>query len=126
MFNQLNKDDIYKVIINWQMEMGEDFLDYFESNLTIPSYMFWCLGKGYLSKERFNEWEKQKSLGNFESDSAMSVVYNHYDNDNGFAVVHSDDWEEEKEKEAYMILAEFISESNTYKTRLNDFLRDYE
>lgn len=122
----MNKQEIYDKIVDWQMEAGEDFLDYFDSDLNIPNYMFWCLGKGYITADRFHNWEIAMKRGDYEAEWATSVVHScHGDEDTkGYAVVWEEDWTEEGQEKAYGYLAEFMSESLTYQRRLQRFLEE--
>ncbi|UXQ88884.1 hypothetical protein Thu_24 [Bacillus phage Thurquoise] len=119
----MDKQEIYDKIVAWQMDAGEDFLDYFDGDLVPGSFMMWCRGKGYITIEQLNLWE--------EDDDASSMWATRYVHDCGnsgepipYAVVSEEDWTEEGQEKAYMILAEFISESVTYKIRLQEFLED--
>lgn len=113
----------FRAINHWQNQAGEDFLDYFDSSVNEVSFMFWCYGKGYISQERFNVWEEAYNNAGRFGHSLSEYLYNCYDEDNGFSVVYSDDWEQEKQDEAYTIIAEFISRSVTYQRRFFEFLR---
>jgi len=117
----MNKQEIYDSIVNWQMEAGEDFLDYFDSDLKAGSYMIWCLGRGHITVEQFNLWEEDSS---YYSDWASHYVHNCHGEDIPYSVVSEEDWTEEGQEKAYMILAEFISESVTYQKRLKEFLEE--
>ncbi len=121
----MDKNEIFKIINDWQMDVGEDFLDYFESNVRETNFMFWCLGRGHISQERFNAWVKEYGNAGTLGHSLSELLYNCYDDDNGFSVVHSDDWNQEDQDKAYMILSEFISEIKVYQRRLLEFLEDY-
>ncbi|AFQ96347.1 hypothetical protein [Bacillus phage vB_BceM_Bc431v3] len=119
----MNKQEIYDKIVAWQMEAGEDFLDYFDSSLTPGSFMMWCRGKGYITIEQMNLWENDTS--------PESMWASHYVHDCGnsgepipYAVVSEEDWTESGQYKAYMILAEFISESVTYQYLLKTFLEE--
>lgn len=119
----MSKEEIFKMINDWQMYAGEDFLDYFDSDVTETSFMFWCLGKGYINQDRFHSWEKAYDKTSF-GHSLTEFLYSYDNDDNGFSIVHSEDWEQNKQDEAYFILSEFISNSRTYQRRLLEFLAD--
>lgn len=119
----MTKLEIYNAIVNWQMEAGESFLDYFDGDFNAVSYMMWCRGRNYITVEQFNLWEEAYINGEDEADEAQSLVY--CDNEIlPYAVVSAEQWTEEGQKFAFMILAEFISESVIYKNRLNKFLEE--
>ncbi|AXQ67699.1 hypothetical protein KIOSHI_22 [Bacillus phage Kioshi] len=119
----MDKQEIYGKIVAWQMEAGEDFLDYFDGDLRAGSYMMWCRGKGYITIEQLNLWEK---ADDFDSGCATAYVHDcgNYGEPIPYAVVSEEDWTEEGQEKAYMILAEFISESVTYQHRLQKFLEE--
>lgn len=123
----MNEREIFESINKFEQDAGEDFLDYFDSNINCVNYMFWALGKGYLSQEKFNLWEEAMNNKKWDADSASTCVYDsdaYKGVENSFAVVSSVEWEEEAQDKAYMYLAEFISESIIYQKRLKTFLED--
>lgn len=117
----MTKDEIYYAITNWQMEAGEDFCDYFESNFNAANFMFWCHAKGYISTDKFNRWEEAMADKNdWNADDMRSVVQS----DEPYALVSEDDWTETGEELAYGTLAEFFEKSITYQRRLQEFLEE--
>jgi hypothetical protein len=103
------------------MEAGEDFLDYFNSDFRAVSFMCWARGKGYITVEQFNKWEDDKSSESMD----MSVcVHDCHGHGKGYAVVCEEDWTEEGQEKAYMILAEFFSESVTYQRKFKTFIEE--
>ncbi|QFP93414.1 UNVERIFIED_ORG: hypothetical protein Xoosp15_149 [Xanthomonas phage Xoo-sp15] len=119
----MDKQEIYDRIVLWQLEAGEDFLDYFDGDLRAGSFMMWCRGKGYITIEQLNLWEEDD---NYSSECATRYVHDcgHSGKPIPYAVVSEPDWTEAGQEKAYMILAEFISESVTYKNRLQIFLEE--
>jgi hypothetical protein len=111
-------------MIDWQMENGESFTDYF-TNVYAPSFMYWCMAKGYLTKEKFNMWEEAfMNKKHSEADSFNDFLYNQFnDEDAQFAVVISEDYNEEDEMKAFRIFAEFCLDSSIYMKRLEDFFK---
>jgi hypothetical protein len=121
----MNKQEIYESVMEWQMEAGESFTDYFNSDIHPLTYMSWCLGRGYLSPEKYNMWAKAYRKNELEATDPNYFVYNEYgDEDAMFAVVVSEDFNEEDFEKAFRILAEFISEIDIYQDRLKRFLAD--
>jgi hypothetical protein len=102
-------------IRNWEIEAGEDFCDYFESNINEVNFIFWCLGKGYLTEEQVNIWNRRKLSTSFTeilcSEEEFSVI--------------QEDGDEEYDK-AYRILAEFLSSTDEYQKRVDEFLSGVE
>lgn len=119
----MTKKEVYDKILAWQKRAGEDFIDYWGSNITVPSFMFWCLGRGHLSMEQFNAWENDYMAKDF-------MVFHYADEPNYFiggsmdlpySLCDHDSWEKGIE-----ILAEFISKSITYQNRLEGFLKEWD
>ena len=118
----MTKLEIYNSIVKWQMEAGESFLDYFDGDFNAVSFMMWCRGREYVTVEQFNLWEKAYIGGEDEADEAQSLVHDCHGENIPYAVVSEENWTEEGQKRAFMILAEFISESVIYQERLHEFL----
>lgn len=119
-----DKQEIYEAMVNWQMDAGEDFLDYFDGDMNAISFMCWARGKGYISIEQFNMWEEAYNGDFSEAGWATRYVHNCHGEEPGYAVVNEEDWTEEGQEKAYGILAEFISESKSYQLKFNNFLKD--
>jgi hypothetical protein len=101
----LTKEEMFEAINNWVEEAGEDFLDYFESNMNEFNFMFWCLGKGYIDEEQLQAFEKDPhQLDYLMGDEEYSVVTH------------------EEYERGYMILAEFLCSTVTYQKRVKEFL----
>lgn len=121
----MNKEEIYNSIVEWQWEAGESFTDNFNSDIHPLTFMTWCLGKGYLTTEKYNMWGKAYRNNELEAEDPNYFVYNEYeDEDCMFAVVISKEYNEEDQEKAFRILAEFISEIDIYQERLQKFLDD--
>lgn len=110
------KEEIYNAIVEWEMDAGEDFVDYFSGNMNEFNFMFWALGKGYITAEQLQAYEKDSFASGGTSfvlgDEEYSVVVEDHDNP---------DWETAYNK-SREILAEFLYSTITYQTRLDDFL----
>jgi hypothetical protein len=119
----MTKEEIYDLIIEWQIEAGEDFLDYFDSYFRVVSFMCWARGKGYIAIEQFNKWEEDNDS---DSDYMSVCVHDCHGHDKGYAVVCEEGWTKKGQEKAYMILAEFFSESATYQKRFKKFLEENE
>ncbi|MGM0837735.1 MAG: hypothetical protein ACQEV7_16390 [Bacillota bacterium] len=123
----MTKDEIYGLIKSWEEDVGESFVDYFNSDINARTYMTWCLGRKYISPNQFNAWLVAYSENKLEADDPNYFVYNEdNDEDVPFAVVISEEWNEEDQRKAYQILAEFISEIDDYIGRLKEFLSEYD
>lgn len=117
----MTKEEIFKLIREWEMNAGESFTDYFGSDMNELTFMTWCFGKGYINREQYNLWVK--NMHTLEGNDANYYVYNGYGEDVPWAVISSD-WNEEDFEKAYMVLAEFISEIDAYQIRLKKFLEE--
>lgn len=110
------KEKMYEDIRNWEMEAGEDFLDYFDSQINPFNFMFWCLGKGYITEEQLQWFEIYTSHGN-----------DYLFGDEEYSVVNEkqceDDYDAGVEK-AYRILADFLTTTVTYQKRVDNFLNN--
>ena len=111
------RNEIFRQICDWQMDAGESFTDYFDSSINVPNFMFWCLGKGWITQEQFHAWEDEmKGKGRFDEPSSMDVI----EGGELYSISNEDNWEK-----GYMALAHFMSESKTYQRRLKKFLDEY-
>lgn len=106
----MTKEEIFEKILEWEGEVEESFVDYFDSYMYAVSFMFWCRGKGYVTVESFNEWEEKFKNNDIFADDANDYVFN-------YGLPEHENWQE-----SYKILAEFISESAIYTQRLKEFL----
>lgn len=108
------KEQMYNDVRAWEMDAGEDFLDYFDSSINVWNFMFWALGKGYITEEQIQL---------FEDETCPSTSYLLGDED--YSVVKEDEYDEFEDavEEAYMILADFLTATNTYQMRVHDFLK---
>jgi hypothetical protein len=105
-------EEMHKDLRNWEMEAGESFLDYFGASLNEFVFMIWCHGKGYITGEQ---------LLAFESDNPCGTGYLYGDEE--YSVVQEiDNWEVGYQK-AFRILSEFLCATETYQTRVDEFLK---
>jgi uncharacterized protein (UPF0297 family) len=107
----LTKEQMFEKISNWEMDMGEDFLDYFGSNMNEFNFMFWCFGKGYINEHQLKEFESAKSVGT-----------EYLVGDEIFSVVNSE--EDDCYNKGNIILAEFLSATATYQKRVKEFIEE--
>jgi hypothetical protein len=104
------KEEIHEAINNWEGDAGEDFLDYFDGSMNEYNFMFWCLGKGYITEEQMQAFESAGSTG-----SEYLV------GDEEYSVIQVDSMEEPYDK-GNEILAEFFSSTKTYQKRVSHFI----
>ena len=114
----LSTKQIYKLIRAWEIEAGEGFFDYFESNVNEVNLMFWMEGRGYISRYKLNEFCNR----NTKWISLWSTLCGYEDK---FSLFPYGECEEECMMKATEILAEYMSYNDVYEKRLNDFLNEY-
>lgn len=123
MLKTLTKELVYEKIREFEMDAGEDFFD--QSCMTIGAltYMTWCLGKGYISSKQYNSWAKAYNSDELEAIDENYYIYNSQGGfGSSFAVVVSDDYNEEDYKKALLIFGEFVCEIEVYTERFYKFL----
>jgi hypothetical protein len=109
----MNKEDIFFHINEWERNNGESFLDYFDSDMNAYNIMFWIKGKGYITQENFEKWERE------QSDILILGVQDYlYDVEDSYGII------KEHYLEGLKIIAEFISESSVYQERFKLFLEE--
>ena len=118
----MDNKTIYHMMVNWEIEAGEDFLDYFDGSFNPVSFMFWARGKDYISIEQLNEWEEAYKENDLHAVTAMNIVHNCHGDNIPFAIVSEDEWTADGQAKAYLIFAEFINESKVYQRRFFQFL----
>lgn len=114
----MEKQEILDMINQFEQNHGESFLDQ-GFNLNERTFMPWCLGKGYINRNQFNLWVE--NMDTLEGCDANYYVYATNGEDVPWAVVSSEDWNEEDQQKAFTILAEFISEIDEYIKRLINY-----
>ena len=111
------------------MEVGESFIDYFDTNINPASFMFWCLGKGYQSKEKFDLWQKDYiNIGHLMSANNYICDHEQY---TPYAVFLKNEYMTEEEdkiedKKGLWVLAEFIASNQLYIDRFNNYVNQKE
>lgn len=109
-------DEMYSDIRGYEIEHGESFLDHFDGDFGQPSFMFWCLGKGYIDAYKFDKWYEENERQ--WSCIGCELIYG----DEEYSIVKElDDWEAPYEK-AMRILAEFLVSTTVYQERVKEFL----
>lgn len=109
----MDKKHIYKLIRNFEYEMGESFTDQNESIVNDKCLMFWMLGKGYIDGSKIVAYTKARF-------TELNNVLCGYENE--FALFPYGQCEEECHFKAMEILAEFISEVQIYQDRLKEII----
>lgn len=120
----MTTQEIYETIKEWELVNGEDLFDQ-GFDLNEKTFMPWCLGRGYLTSEKFNLWVK--NIHSLEARDANYYLYSSCDESAvPWAVVISDEWNEADLNKAYRIVSEFISEIDQYTARLKEFTQEEE
>ena len=115
------KEEIYDAIISWEHDAGESFVDYFDGSLREGSYLFWCLGKGYITPEQFHAWEEDDMA--FNNDIVFGQEKYSVVQEPEFVFNAREEFDQAYEK-AMRILAEFLSLTNTYQYRVKKFFEE--
>lgn len=112
-----NKTEVYEEIRQWELNSGESFLSYFEGAIDTLNFMYWCLGKGYISDSEFQCFECFKGYCDLED-----IIYGN----NVFSIIKKSlkGWNLEEYKKGLLIFSEFISCSTIKQVRLDLFLRN--
>lgn len=112
-------------IVEYEWDAGESFA---ESGYRINElqFMSWCYGRGYLTPEQYNEWSKLWQSSEVEA-CDMSCYLHNDDGADGFsfALVHSDGYDIEVAKQAYLIVGEFIVSVDIHCDRFMKFLEKH-
>lgn len=108
--------EMYDAIRDWEMEAGEDFVDYFDSSLNEANLLFWAMGSGRITPAQFQAWEANRSYA-----SNSEIVYG----DAEWSIVKFEEGFNDR-KESYRILSEFLASSSTYQKRVEEFLTNIE
>lgn len=115
--------EIFDKIRKWELRAGESFVDYWGSNLNVPNFMFWCVGKGVLTQSQFNMWENDyapndKSPNVFQSTEPCYFI----DGDTSEGLAYAIGDMDNEQFYGLIVLSQFIADSLIYQKRLNDFL----
>jgi len=117
------KEQILEAILKWEEDNGESFTDYFDANMNADTFIFWCVGKGYITTEQYRQWEKQYRQKISYASDLNSYLYNEdNDPDVPYAIVITEEFNQEALEKAFGILAEFIETSLIYQERFEEFL----
>lgn len=107
---------MYKRIIDWQMDVGESFTDYFmHDRVKDVSWGFWLLGKGYT--KRANEILEEVQAGNKCLDQELLYHVHNEDDPNYYSHGYYQD---------IALWAEFLCSTRIYIDRVNEFFAEYD
>ncbi len=115
------EDKIFDQIIEWETKAGESFNDYFShDSINDVSWAMWLLGKGY--KEHATKIIVEINAGNRCID--QNVLYELKP-----VSEYADDLTREEVNDNFTynmkIMAEFLAATDTYRTKFNNFIKDY-
>jgi len=122
----MNKKTAFRAITVWESECGENF---FDTNIEFDTriFMFWCLGRGYISQEQMDVWVADwlnprrrlfASNASFPGEWLYCYHSPQWCDELGYCIVKSDGWQQRAHDRAYMILAEFLIATSEYESRL--------
>lgn len=112
-------EEMYEACRDYEIRHGESFLDHFDSDFNQGSFMFWALGKGYITTEQFNVFH-DTYMESFYCDTGDSLIFGQEE----YSIVQDFegvDWEEPYKK-GFMILCEFLTSTAEYQRRVEEFL----
>lgn len=113
-----NVDAMVEAIRGWEMDAGEGFTDYFLDNWAFGSWAYWLLGKGHTewANNLINKNERGESVDQGEK---FEFFDPYLDDENGVK------WCEETYLKNVRVWAEFLTESDQYYRRVNEFIDGY-
>lgn len=120
-----NKEEVFKALIDWEQENGEDILDgRFGEDILVKTFMIWAVGAGHLSREKFDKWHIAIKNKEYGADDIGDVLYDAYNSDvSEYAIVNAKEgWDTEEYEKAFLILADFITSFTAYQNRFKEFL----
>lgn len=120
---RLTKEIVKDSIRAWEMDAGESFFDNSLIQINPLTLMTWCYGKGYLTYQQYNDWSTDYTRGELEAIDENYYIYNQ-DGEHGssYALVSSDDYNEEDYEKALLIFGEFVCDILTYEVRFKEFM----
>lgn len=115
--NKLEKKHIYKLIRNYELEVGEDFLDQNCGFINETALIFWLLGKGYICGDKIEAYSKDRFT------DLQSILCGDID---AYSLFPNGVEEEKCYYKSLEILSDLISQVETYQNRLVDILKEKE
>lgn len=114
-----NVDAMAKAIRDWELDAGEGFTDYFLDNWAFGSWAYWLLGKGH------TEWANKiininESKGYVDQEDKFEFFPSYVECDK-----YGERWEEEEYMKNVRVWAEYLTESDQYFRRVNEFFDGY-
>lgn len=107
-----------------QSELGESLMDdAFGAEINPRTFMTWCYGKGYINRKQFNAFVEADANKKLEAQD-MNYILISDDEDVIFTVVLTDRDNDEDEKKALLILAEFVLAIDVYMERWDKFVKE--
>lgn len=103
-----NVQAMVTAIRDWEWDAGESFTDYFLDNWPFGSWVYWLLGKGYT--DFTNDLINRNEAGEYISQDEKFYI-------------HCDPWDESSHIKNVTIWAEFLTESDQYYRRVNEFFK---
>lgn len=124
---KITKELVVDKIREWEMDAGESFFDNGLININPLTFMTWCYGKGYLTYEQYNNWTLDFSSNKLKAIDENYYIYNQ-EGEYGaqFAVVISEEYNDEDYEKALLIFGEFVEGNIVYQARFKEFLKGFE
>ena len=121
---EITKELVHEKIREYEIEAGESF---FDGAFTVRplTFMSWCLGRGHITPKQYDDWSDAYNKNELAGIDENYFIYNWQDMDEAsFAPVVVEEWSEESQERADLILGEFISVSKVYRNRFRKFMEE--
>lgn len=115
-----NVDAMVKAIRGFELKAGESFTDYFLDNYKLGSWAYWLLGKGHT--EWANFLINANERGAYIDQEEKFEFFNCYPDANEES---EGAWSEEEYLKNVRVWAEYLTESDQYYRRVNEFISEY-
>jgi hypothetical protein len=109
--------EVFRLIMLFEYEAGEDFLDYNENIIKEYNLMFWLLGKNYLTKSQVNGW-----ADNPNDLIDLNYLFSDYENPN---TIFTYGPTRESDLKKNYIMSELISDFDILTNRLVECLSEF-
>ena len=122
------QEQLARQIEQWEFHNDEDFFEYVSSYIDIAIFMWWAMGREYITQEQFNKWEEDILNKEDNAKWLPYIAYNCQGNSIGdipYSIVKEDTYSFKGKEKAIMIFANFISESIIFKKRFDEFLENH-
>lgn len=116
----MTKEELAKKIIEWEIEAGESFTDYFmHDRVKNLSWAFWLLGKGFTEHALVIIRKMEKDGADaYQEQETLYEIYPEYD--------ENENYSNDAHERNVMVWSEFLLSTDTYTKRIEEFLQENE